>query len=344
MRLGLALPHYDTSLAGQPVSWDAVARVASKAEQSGFDSLWVSDHFFLDWSKYGGPDSVQGSLECWTTMSALASLTSRVRIGSLVLCNDFRYPGLVAKMAATLDLLSGGRLDLGLGAGWYEPEYRAAGIPFDRARERIERVGEAVEIITRLLSGEELTFKGEHYTIDGAICRPLGAQKPRPPVWIGGKGDRTLDVVARVADGWNFSWLGPFDAYRERSQRVDEACGRNGRDPKTLRRSVGAYILAGSDDADTERRFERLIERTPPGVMQSASGTPGVSWDEFRRERIAGPATEVAEQLSKLVDLGVEEVIVSLGVMPFQLADEEDVELVGSELAPLLHGLNGGKQ
>lgn len=344
MKLGLALPHYDTSLAGLPLSWDAIARVARNAEAAGFDSLWVSDHFFLDWSKYGGPDTVQGSLECWTTMSALASLTQRIRIGSLVMCNDFRNPALLAKMAASVDLLSEGRVDIGLGAGWYSAEYRAAGIDFDPASTRIDRLGEAVEIIQRLLAGEELTFKGKHYTIDGAICRPLGPQSPRPPVWIGGKGDRTLATAARHADGWNFSWLGSLDTYAERSRAADEACAKGNRDPAGLRRSVGAYVLVGRDDADVRRRFDRLVERTPTGVIRSSSGPSGVSWEEFRNERIAGTVDEVVDRLAALADLGVEEVIVTLGVLPFQLADEEDLEFVGSEIAPALHELNGGKR
>lgn len=342
MKLGLGLPHYDTSLAGQPVSWEGVARVARKAEASGFDSLWVSDHFFLDWSKYGGPGSLQGSLECWTTMSALASLTERVRIGSLVMCNDFRNPGLVAKMAASLDLLSNGRVDVGLGAGWYESEYVASGISFDSAGQRIDRLGEAVEIVGRLLAGEELTFKGKHYTIDGAQCRPLGPQKPRPPVWVGGKGDRTLKAAAKAADGWNFSWIGSFETYKERARAADAACERADRDPRSLRRSTGVYLLAGKDEGDVKKRFERVVERTPEGVLQSSEEGSGVSWDEFKKERVAGTVPEVIERLSSLADLGVEEVIVTLGVLPFQLADEEDVELVGSEIAPALHEMNGG--
>ena len=342
MKLGLALPHYDTSYAGQPLAWEAVARVARKAEAAGFDSLWVSDHFFLDWSKYGGPNDTQGSLECWTTMSALAALTERVRIGSLVMCNDFRNPALLAKMAASMDVLSRGRVDIGLGAGWYEPEYTAAGIGFDSPRTRIDRLGETVEIVGRLLEGEELTFKGEHYTIDGALCRPLGPQEPRPPIWIGGKGDRTLTTAARHADGWNFSWLGSFDTYRERSQAASDACAKEDREPASLRRSVGAYVLAGSDDADVKRRFERLVERTPPGILRSAKGGPGVSWDEFRKDRVAGTVNEVVDRVAGLEELGVEEVIVTLGVLPFQLADEEDVDFVGSEIAPALHEVKEG--
>src|SRR5918995_1769247 len=156
MKIGLALPHYDTSLAGKDVSYEAVERVALLAEETGYDSVWVSDHLFIDWGKYGGPSDPQGSLECWVTMSALAARTQRVRIGSLTLCNDFRNPALLAKMASTLQLLSGNRLELGLGAGWYEPEFAAAGITFDRPGRRIDRLGESLEIVRRLLDGEEL--------------------------------------------------------------------------------------------------------------------------------------------------------------------------------------------
>src|SRR5688572_11202653 len=163
MRLGLALPHYDTSFAGRPVSWLGVKEAAVAAERAGFDSVWVSDHLFLDWSKYGGPTDRQGALECWTTLSALAAATDKVRLGSLTICNDLRSPALLAKMVASLDQLSGGRVDLGLGAGWYEPEYEAAGIEYDKPATRIRRLGEAATIVARLLEGEELTFQGNHY-------------------------------------------------------------------------------------------------------------------------------------------------------------------------------------
>lgn len=336
MRFGLALPHYDTSLANKPVSWEDVRRVAVLAEGAGFDSVWVSDHLFLDWSKYGGPSTAQGSLECWTTLSALAGATARIRIGSLALCNDLRNPALLAKMAATLDVLSEGRLELGMGAGWYEPEYVAAGIDFDPPRVRIERLGEAVEIVVRLLSGEELDFDGRHYKLKGAISRPQPVQTPRPTVWVGGKGDRLLAAAARVSDGWNFSWLTDVASYAERARAADAACERAGRDPRSLRRSVGAYVLVGTDEADAKKRFERLLDRTPPGVLQSASGHGAVSWDEFRGSRVAGTAEEVVDKLRPLSDLNVEEVVVALGALPFQVADEADVELFGAEVAPSL--------
>ncbi len=336
MRFGLALPHYDTSLRGEPASWDSVRQAARVAEDGGFDSLWVSDHLFLDWSKYGGPDRLQGCLECWTTMSALAASTARVRIGSLTACNDLRPPGLLAKMAASLDVLSGGRVDVGLGAGWYEPEYRAAGIEFSPAGRRIRRLGEALQIVRRLLSGERVTFAGRHYRLEDAVVRPRPTQQPAPPVWVGGKGDFLLRTAARHADGWNFSWLTDLDAYARRSEFADRACEENGRDPSTLRRSVGVYALAGRDEGDARRRFERLALRTPAGVLQPEKGGPGVSWDEFRHNRAAGTVAEVVDRLGALEQFGVEEIVVGLGVLPFQVSDEEDIALFGAEVAARL--------
>lgn len=336
MHLGLALPHYDTSYRNQPVSWTAVRDCALAAERSGYASVWVSDHLFLDWGKYGGPSTPQASLECWTTLTALAAATSSVRVGSLTLCNDLRSPALLAKMASSLDLLSGGRLDIGLGAGWYEPEYRAAGIPFDAAGTRIRRLGEAAEIVGRLLAGEELTFDGEHYQVQEAICLPRCRQTPRPPIWIGGKGDFLLRTVALVADGWNFSWIGSFETYADRSRAADAACEKKGRDPGSLRRSVGAYVLAGRDDADLKARFERLVARTPEGVFPNAAEGSAVSWEQFRRDHVTGTVAEVTDRLGRLSDLGVEEVIVTAGALPFQVADPEDVELLGAEVAAAL--------
>jgi probable F420-dependent oxidoreductase len=336
VRIGIALPHYDMSLGGRDVTWEGVRRVAGLAEDCGLDSVWVSDHLFFDWSKYGGSAELQGALECWTTLTAVAAATERVRVGTLALCNDLRNPALLAKMAASLDLLSGGRLDVGLGAGWYEPEYRAAGIPFDPPRVRIERLGEAAAIVGRLLSGEELSFDGVHYRLRGAVCRPRPRQSPRPAVWLAGKGNRLLDTAARVADGWNFSWIGSVDVYRERVRRVERSCERVERDPASLRRSVGVYVVAGRDGSDARRRFERLVERTPAGVLRAAKGGAGVSWEEFRHDHVAGSTGEVIDRLGALADLGVEEAIVGLGALPFQVADEEDVELVGTEIAPAL--------
>ena len=239
-------------------------------------------------------------------------------------------------MAASLDLLSGGRLELGLGGGWYEPEYAAAGIPFDRPGVRIERLGEALQIVGRLLEGEELTFAGRHYDIAGAICRPGPANRPRPPLWVGGKGDYLLKTALRHADGWNFSWLGSTETYRERLEAARRKAGEVGRDFDSLRRTVGVYLLAGSDEGDLRRRYERLLNVTPAGVLAGGSRPSAVSWDEFKVARFAGTTQEVIDRLGELKDLGVEEAILTLGVLPFQVSDLEDVEFVGAEIAPAL--------
>lgn len=308
---------------------------ARTAEAAGFDSVWVSDHFFLDWGKYGGPDDRQGAFECWTLLSAIAARTKTVRLGSLALCNDFRNPALLAKMAASLDLLSEGRLELGLGAGWYEPEYSAAGIHFDPPGDRIARLGEAGQVLRRLLDGEELTFDGDHYQLEGAVCRPR-REEGRPAVWFGGKGDYLIKTAVRHADGWNFSWLGPLATYRERMTSAQRACESEGRDFSTLRRSVGAYVMTGRDEADAVRRFERLAGRTPPGVLRGSNGAPTVSWQEFKKNNVAGTTAEVIDRLGEIKDLGVEEVVMTLGTLPFQLGDLEDVEMVGQEIAPAI--------
>ncbi len=333
MKLGLALPHYDTSFAGGPASWGSVVRLATLAERAGFDSVWVSDHLFLDWGKYGGPSTRQGSLECWTTLSGIAGATQSIRVGALTLCNDLRAPGLVAKMAASLATVCPGRVEVGLGAGWYEPEYEAAALHFDRPGIRIARLQEAVEIVTRLVRGDPLDFDGDHYTLDGAVCRPV--PDAPPAVWVGGKGDRLLEAAAHAADGWNFSWIGSMQAYRDRVEAAERACERVARS-RPLRRSVGAYVLVGRDDRDVARRFERLAAVSPPGIVHGGRGGAGVSWDEYQQKSVSGSVTEVTDRLGDLADLGVEEVIVTLGALPFQLADEEDVELLGSTVAAAL--------
>ena len=336
MRFGLGLPHYDTSLAGRPFGWESLKRVARLAESSGFDSVWVSDHLFLDWSKYGGPDEPQGTPECVMTMSALSAVTERVRIGSLALCNDFRNPPLLAKMMTTLDRLSDGRLEIGMGAGWYEAEYAAAGIDFLAPGDRIRKLGESLQIMSRLLEGEVVDFEGDHYQLKGAICRPRPQQEPRPALWVGGKGDFLLRTAVRYADGWNYSWIGDFDTYRGRGVKATQICEEEGRDPATFRRSVGIYLLTGDDEADLKRKFERLAKSTPPGILQVPNSETGVSWDEFRKGNLVGTPGEVAQKLEELAELGVEEVVLSLGCIPFQLGDEEDVAYVGERIIPAL--------
>jgi probable F420-dependent oxidoreductase len=329
MRIGLALPHYDFSVPdGAPVTWKRLAASARKAEARGFDSVWNSDHFFLSLARYGGSEGLFGSAEPITTLAALAAVTERVRLGTLVLGAGFRHPALVAKAATTIDLLSSGRLDLGVGAGWYEEEFRAFGYPFGTVNERFEILEESVEVLARLLGeGGPVTWEGRWFRLDGAYCRPEPAQRPRPPLWVGGKGGpRLLRLAARLADGWNTAWSWAPEDYGERVGAMREVCEREGRDPATMRLSVGLYMLVGEDRRDLETRYAALQRWHPGGGLDSFEG--------WRRGALAGTPEMILDRLAAFAGLGVEEVIVSAASVPFAVYDEAIVDLFAESVIP----------
>jgi probable F420-dependent oxidoreductase len=323
MDVGLALPQFDFSVPGErPLRWATVEEWARRAEALGFESVWLADHLFWDVAKYGGPDETFDAYDPLIGLSALARVTTRVRLGVLVLNVPLRPPAVLAKALSTLDVLSGGRLVAGLGAGNYEPEYRAAGVPFERPGVRLQRVEEAIDILDGLFAGGPFTYEGRHYRTVEARCLPRPVQRPRPPVWLGGKGDRLLDLCARRADGWNTVWVWTHDDYRQRLDVLDRACERAGRDPALVTRSVGLYALVGEDQPDLERRFRRLQELSLPGVVD------GMSLDEWRQGRLVGTVEEVGEQLAGWAALGVRSLIVSVAALPFSVVSADDVDLV----------------
>ncbi|MFN8035147.1 MAG: LLM class flavin-dependent oxidoreductase [Acidimicrobiia bacterium] len=326
MRIGLALPQYDYSVPGRnPLDFDTVLAYARRAEELGFDSLWLSDHLFLDLAKYGGSAEPSGAFEPLVTLAALARETTRTRLGTLVLLEALRPATLLAKGLATLDRISGGRLDVGLGAGWYEPEYEAIGLDFPPPGVRLARLREAVDVCRGLLGGGPLTYDGEYHRASGARNLPPAVQQPRPPVFVGGKGDRLLRLAAEAADGWNTCWVWTPDAYRERLGVLERACEGVGRDPADVWRSLGLYTLVGTDDADLRRRFDRLREATP-GVLDA------VPLDDWRAGRLVGTPEDVREQVGHWASLGVETLIVGAGAVPFQVGSLEDLELVADTL------------
>lgn len=331
MRIGLALPHYDFSFPdGGPVTWERLADAARRAESLGFDSVWVSDHFFLALTRYGGGAEPNGSVEPLAALAALATVTERVRLGTLVLSTTFRHPAIVAKAASTVDLLSGGRLDLGLGAGWYEHEHRAFGYEFGSVGDRFEILEESVELIGRLLAGDEpLTWRGRRFRLEEAYNRPLPVQKPRPPIIVGGKGGpRLLRLVSRHADGWNTVWQWTPEAYGERVRALRETCDEVGRDPAEVALSVGLYALVGEERADLEERFDALRRWTPGDALADETV------DTFGEGRLVGTVDEVLEQLRAFSELGVEEMILSVGALPFAVYDWSMLDLVAARVIP----------
>jgi alkanesulfonate monooxygenase SsuD/methylene tetrahydromethanopterin reductase-like flavin-dependent oxidoreductase (luciferase family) len=246
MRIGVTVPlaQGDTSGNGVP-TFDETVAFARSVEALGLDSVWIFDHLI-----FRVPDEPEEGLnEGWTTLAALAPLVPRVELGSLVMCSSFRNPALLAKMAATLDDLSEGRLLLGLGAGWHDPEYRAFGYPTDH---KVDRFAEDLEVIARLLRGERVDLDGRWRNYEGARLLPPPAR--RPPILVAARGPRMLRLTARWADAWNTAWFGRVDdRLHEHLRALAEACADEGRDPISVRRTVGIRLHEPGEGADDAR-------------------------------------------------------------------------------------------
>jgi probable F420-dependent oxidoreductase len=323
MDIGLALPQYDFSVPGEsPLRWGTLLGWARRAEALGFGSVWLSDHLFLDIARYGAAAGDHGCFDPLVALPAIARATSTVRLGTLTLCMPLRPATVTAKALATLDVVSGGRLIAGLGAGWYEAELGAAGLPPERPGVRLGRLAEAVQVVRGMFGGGPFSFDGVYERAVEARCLPRPVQRPSPPIWVGGKGDRLVGLAGRYADGWNTAWVWTHDAWAARAALLDAACEQAGRDPSTVTRSVGLYALAGEDEADLARRFRRLQEVSPPGVLD------GARLEEWRQGRLVGTIAQVREQVQAWRDLGVSSLILSAGAVPFALAAGDDVELL----------------
>jgi probable F420-dependent oxidoreductase len=332
MRIGLALPHYDFSFPDhQRATWPRIVEAARRAERLGFDSIWVSDHFFLDLARYGGSAEAAGTPEPFTALAALAVATERVRLGTLVACAPFRHPAHVAKMATTIDLTSHGRFDLGIGAGWYEREFEAFG--YERGG-RFAYLEESVEVVAGLFGGGPVDHRGRRFRLRGALNHPKPAQPGGPPIWIGGKGgDRTLRLVARGGLGWNTVWRWEQAAYASRVAALRAAWLAEGRDPAEARLSIGLYTLVADDERDLAARFAALQGWAPGGALDE------VTLDAYARDTMTGTVERCLARLTGLAELGVEEFIVGAGPVPFAVADWDQVELIADRLLPAAHAL-----
>ena len=326
-------PHFGLILAltirGLAVaSYDEMRRVAATAEELGFDSIWLCDHFLtLAPDAYVEDAGIRAGerrpaagdtarsmplLECWTTLSALARDTRRLRLGTSVLCNSYRLPSILAKMAATLDVISGGRLELGLGAGWFEKEYRAYGIAFPPIGERIAQLDEGVEVIRRMWTEPNPVFRGRHYGIEDAVCDPPPLQRPHPPLWIGGEGDKVHRVAARAADGVNVRWWAP-ERIAARAAFLEKACREFGRDPGALQRSVTALLIVDDDTSRVEAVRARF------GAIPATG-------------HIAGTPAQCIARIRQYIEGGVRHFLFTIP----DVAASRSLELAGREVLPTL--------
>ena len=267
MKIGVALAIAEDD-EGRGHRYAELREMAKRAEADGFDSIWVYDHLLYRFRA----DPTRGIWEGWTLLSALAEATRRVELGTLVLCTAFRNPALLAKMADTLDEVSGGRLILGLGAGWHRPEFDAFGYPFDH---KVDRFEEALKIIVPLLREGRVDFAGEHYRAVDAELRPRGPRPSGPPIMIGAAGPRMLRLTAAYADAWNTCWLGQPTLLGPRRAELETACAEVGRDRATLEVTVGVMVAYpdgddGADRPDPERQLFGTAEEIAAGLRAYA--------------------------------------------------------------------------
>lgn len=269
-------------------SWPVVLDLWKHIEATGWDVGCVTDHFMPN-----TPEREGSMLEAWSTLSALAALVPRLRVGTIVLGNTYRHPAVLAKMAAQVDIISGGRLVLGLGAGWQENEHQAYGIPFYTMRERLERLDEACQVLKALWTQRRSDFAGRHYQLSNAPLEPKPVQRPYPELMIGGGGERvTLRIVARHADHWNV-WGGPR-ILAHKGAVLAEHCAAVGRDPKTITRSANMALLI----TDRPDEVERLVQTIETRLGRHAA--------DARDTCLAGTPEQIRERLHQLREAGVD--------------------------------------
>lgn len=305
----------------EDVTWEHWLALADACEHHGIDTLFRSDHYL---GIVSGERT--GSLDAWTLLSALAARTTKLRLGTMVSPITFRHPSLLARAVATVDHVSGGRVEIGMGAGWMQREHEAFGFPFPERSVRLELLAEQVEIVHRQLTEERFDFEGRHYVLRGCTALPKPVQRPRPPLILGGAARAgTTRVAARFADEYNTTFAGP-EEFAQRARRVREACERHGRDPGTMRLSLMTGCVVGRDREEALERARRLHGGRP-------NRPDFETWlAEWSRAALVGSVEEVAARLRALEEAGCERVM----LQHLLHDDVEMVALIGSELAPLV--------
>lgn len=286
-------PCYET------LDWETTKAGVETAAELGFDAAWAPDHLML------GRDNAE--YECWTLLSALAGSTDDINLGSLVLCNDYRNPALVAKMAATLDVVSGGRLELGLGAGWHEPEYEAYGWEHRDGFDRLMRLDESIRLMKRMwdAGSDGASFDGDHYRIEDAHCSPPPVQEPHPPILVGGQGEEvTLKLVAKHADVWNTDvFNGDVDTLEHKISVIEDHCETVGRNPADVEYSWDGHVICTRDEEKLDRILDLMLPIQFEAEYQDQANieTEADARDYF----VMGTPEECAEAIERRIDAGV---------------------------------------
>jgi F420-dependent oxidoreductase-like protein len=302
----------------QHVTYGELLQLWQRADALGYDSAWLFDHFMPITGERTGP-----CFEGWTLLTALAAQTHRLHVGCLVTGVIYRNPALLAKMGATLDVISGGRLELGIGAGWFEAETLAYGMPFPSTGERLARLDEGIQVIRKLWTQDTSDFSGHHYTLSKARCDPKPLQKPTPTIWVGGQGEKvTLRIVAEQADGWDMDML-PLEVYDHKLEILSGHCERAGRDPVTVRKMVHFAGAIASDEREARQRAESLAKAW------------NTSLSDLQGRVLLGTPQQAAEQMQAYVERGVEHFVLSVAA-PY---DMKMIELYINEVAPLVENL-----
>jgi F420-dependent oxidoreductase-like protein len=307
---------FGLQVAQQQTTVEELKEVWKEAEALGFDTLWTNDHLL---PSVGPADGA--NLEAWTLLAAMATVTSRVQIGTMVSSNTFRNPSVLAKMATTVDHLSNGRLILGIGFGWFEREHQAYGVPFPATPVRARELDEALQVITKLWAANPTaSFKGEYYTLVDAPFMPKPLQQPHPPIMIGGIGEKlTLPLVARYAQMWNIPNLPPQEVV-EKNKTLEQHCQKIGRNCAEIERSYLTPLYLKADPAEVQGLLERIAELRK------------VSVEEVRKSVLAGDPAAIRQQIQAYIDAGVTHFIINLRRPG--LYDREGVQLFAKEVMP----------
>ncbi len=301
------------------VTWEEWVAAALAAERLGFEAIFTSDHYL---SVQGGRD--RGSSDAWTNLAGLAAVTTTIRLGTLVSPVTFREPAVLAKSAVTVDRISGGRVELGIGAGWWEEEHRTHGFPFPPVVERFDRLEEQLEIVHRLLTEDVVTFEGRHYRLEAAPFAPKGVQEPHPPIIVGGDGGpRVAALVSRWADEFN-TVSGPPDSVRERIGRVRDRLEADGRDQSTLTTSLMTWCYVGGTEAEALERIEEARRRA------MRAGAFEDELETLRAECVVGSPGQAIARLREYEDAGVQRIMLN-----HELFDDlEMLEVLAAEIIP----------